>query len=64
MYIRRSTHHLIHLNLTIERDGSAAAGNMSFLNIKDPKEKDKTIQDYLTLKRKLKKRNLIIPGGI
>ena len=55
MYIRRSTHHLIHLNLTIERDGSA--GNMSFLNIKDPEEKDKTIQEYLTLKRRLKKRS-------
>ena len=31
---------------------------MSFLDIKDPDERDKTIQDYLALKKRLKKRSL------
>ena len=31
---------------------------MSFLNMKNHKERDKMIEDYLTLKEKIKKRNL------
>ena len=31
---------------------------MSFLNIKDPEERDATIEDYLALKKRLKERNL------
>ena len=31
---------------------------MSFLNIKNHEERDKMIEDYLTLKEKIKKRNL------
>ena len=31
---------------------------MSFLNIKDPGERDAAVEDYLALKKRLKERNL------
>ena len=44
--------HFLHLYFSHWRD------NMSFLNIKDKRKRDKTIEDYLALKKRLKHRNL------
>ena len=37
---------------------------MSFLNIKDPEERDAMIEDYLALKKRLKERNLAERGDL
>ena len=43
----------------IDHSCSSVRGvNMSFLNIKDRSDRDKTIKEYLALKKRLKQRNL------